>query len=355
MRELTLDDVDRLAIGAQFLACSIDPTTMNMYVEMTRRAMLTGTLRLADLDDLADDDLVVSVGLISQGLLMAEMPPCGDEMLGCLDAIEAAVGRPVAAVFPLAAANLNAIAPLLAGLQAGLPVADADPMGRVFPLISQTTLNAGGVGIGPIALMGANGERVTIDVADARRAEALVRAATEELGGWAASAMYPCTVAQLREHGVRDSVSRMLTLGDVLEGDGPVQQKYQTLANLIGTSRIARAQVTHVESSFGPSEVALPAQPSSLTLIDDGNGRVVRLEIQNEILMVLVDGGVAAAVPDIITLIDPEQGAVLSLDDVRVGDLIDVLKTPADPKWYTPSGLALAGPAAFGIPIQVPA
>jgi DUF917 family protein len=349
VKALTPTDVDRLAVGAQFLACSIDPTAMHMYADMTRHAMRTRQLRLADLGDLAPDDLVVSVGLVSQGLLMAEMPPCGDEMLGCLEAIQTAVRRPIAAVFPLAAANVNGIAPLLAALQVGLPVVDADPMGRVFPLISQTTLNAAGVGIGPIALMGATGERVTIEVRDARRAEALVRSATEELGGWAASAMYPCTVSQLRAHGVSGSISRMLALGGILTSPEPLHAKYYRLAQLAGTSRIARAQVTHVESSFGPSEVALPAQPSSVTLIDDGNGRVVRMEIQNEILVVLVDGAVAAAVPDIITLIDPELGAAVSLDDVRVGDVLDLLKTPADDKWYEPEGLALADPAAFGI------
>ncbi|RZT60902.1 hypothetical protein EV140_1427 [Microcella alkaliphila] len=349
MRVLSPEDVDRVALGAQFLACSIDPTTMLMYSDMTRMAMTSHTLTLASLDDLAPDDLVVAVGLVSQGLLMAEMPPCGDEMLGCLAAVERAVGRRAAAIFPLAAANLNAIVPMLTALQAGLPVVDADPMGRVFPLISQTTLNAAGVNIGPVALMGANGERILIEVGNARRAEALVRAATEELGGWAASAMYPCTVSQLRDHGVIESVSRMITLGHILESVEPLATKYRKLSDALGTSRVARAQVAYVESSFGPSDVALPAQPSSLTLSDDGNGRIVRIEIQNEILMVLVDGAVAAAVPDIVTLIDPEKASVVSLDDVRVGDVLDVLKTPADPKWYEPEGLALVGPAAFGL------
>jgi DUF917 family protein len=351
MRELTVIDVRRLATAAQFLACTIDPTGLNMYAELTVAAMADRALVLADVAELNDDDLVVSIGFVSQGLLMNEMPPHGDEMLGCLAAIEAALGRPVSAVFPLAAANVNALTPLLAALQAGIPVADADPMGRVFPLISQTTLNAAGVGIGPIALMGPLGERVTIEVSDARRAEALVRAATEELGGWAVAATYPCTVRELADHGVRGSISRMITLGEVLQGSASLPAKYEALASLAGTSRIARAQVTHVESSFGAAEVALPAQPSSVTLTDDGNGRVIRLEIQNEILMVLVDGAVVAAVPDIITLLDPERAAVVSLDDVRVGDVIDVLKTPADPKWYEPAGLALAGPEAFGIPI----
>lgn len=353
MKALTADDVDNIAIGAHFLSCAIDPSGLHMYAELTKQAMHTQPLRLAELDELPADGLVVAVGLVTSGLLMSEMPPCGDEMRGSIDAIATAVGGPLAAVFSLAAANVNGVAPLLAAVQAGLPVADADPMGRVFPLIGQTTLNAAGVPIGPIALTGVTGERVTIEVTDARRADAIVRSATEVLGGWAASAMYPCRVHELRTHGVTGSITRLLDLGTIMAGSEPLQVKYRRIHELAGTTRIARAQVTHVESSFGPSEVALPAQPSSVTLVDDVNGRVIRLEIQNEILAVLIDGAAVAAVPDIFTLIDPDESAVINLDDLRVGDVIDVLNTPADARWYTPAGLALAGPAAFGIGTEV--
>lgn len=348
MRTLTAEDLDRLAIGAQFLSCTIDPSGIHMLSDLVRRAMLSAELRLADLAEFAPEDLVVAIGFVSQGLLGSEMPPCGDEMLAALHAVESATGRRIAAVYPLAAANANAIAPLLLGLQSGLPVADADPMGRVFPLISQTTLNAAGVPIGPVALVGAAGERLVIEVADASRAEALVRSATEQLGGWAASAMYPCSVRDLERHGVNRSISRMITLGGILSGGDSMDARSRALEELLGTRRIARGQVVLVESTFGPSELALPAQPSSLILTDD-KGRLVRLDIQNEILAVSVDGAVVSEVPDIITILDPEQGSVLSLDDVRVGDVLDVLRTPAEDRWYEPAGLALAGPAAFGL------
>ncbi|AFR31372.1 DUF917 domain-containing protein [Arthrobacter sp. Rue61a] len=351
---LTTEDVRNLRTGAHFLACTIDPTAIYIYAEMIQRAMKDRSLELITVDELAPDDLVVAVGMVTQGLFIADMPPVGDEFLGCIRAIETSLGRSVRAIYPLAAANINGIAPLMVGLQSSLPVIDSDPMGRVFPLISQTTLNIGNVPIGPIALMGVTGDRAVIEAESPQRAETLVRALVTELGGWAATAMYPCSAQQLKEHGVHGTISRMIRIGQILNATTPVERKLLLLTDLLGTTLIARARVSHIESLSRPTDLGLPAQPSSVTLEDLTTGRIVRLEIQNEILLVLVDGGVAAAVPDMVTLLSSEQGTVVNIDDVQVGDVIDILKITADAAWYTETGLDLSEPKAFGIPIGHP-
>lgn len=351
---LTAEDVRNLRTGAHFLACTIDPTAIYVYAEMIQRAMEDRSLELITVDELAPDDLVVAVGMVTQGLFIADMPPVGDEFLGCISAIEASLGRRVRAIYSLAAANINGIVPLMVGLQSSLPVIDSDPMGRVFPLISQTTLNIGNVAIGPIALMGVTGERAVVEVESPQRAETLVRALVTELGGWAATAMYPCSAQQLREHGVHGSISRMIRIGQILDADTSVERKLLLLADLLGTTRIARARVSHIESLSRPTDLGLPAQPSSVTLEDETTGHIIRLEIQNEILLVLVDGAVTAAVPDMVTLLNSEQGTVVNLDDVQVGDVIDIVKITAAAQWYSEAGLDLTEPKAFGIPIAHP-
>jgi hypothetical protein len=351
---LTTEDIRNLRTGAHFLTCTIDPTAIYIYAEMIQRAMEDRSLELITVDELAPDDLVVAVGMVTQGLFIADMPPVGDEFLGCIRAIEATLGRPVRAIYSLAAASINGIVPLMVGLQSSLPVIDADPMGRVFPLISQTTLNIGNVAIGPIALMGVTGERAVIEVESAQRAETLVRALVTELGGWAATAMYPCSARQLMEHGVHGSISRMIRIGQILNASTPVERKLLLLAELLGTTRIARARVSHIESLSRPTDLGLPAQPSSVTLEDETTGRIVHLEVQNEILLVLVDGEVTAAVPDMVTLLNSEQGTVVNIDDVQVGDVMDIVKITAAAQWYTEPGLELTDPKAFGIPIVHP-
>jgi DUF917 family protein len=202
--------------------------------------------------------------------------------------------------------------------------------------------------------MGVTGERAVVEVESPQRAETLVRALVTELGGWAATAMYPCSARQLKEHGVHGSISRMIQIGQILDADTSVERKLLLLAELLGTTRIARARVSNIESLSRPTDLGLPAQPSSVTLEDETTGRIVRLEIQNEILLVLVDGAVTAAVPDMVTLLNSEQGTVVNLDDVQVGDVIDIVKLTAAAQWYSEAGLDLTEPKAFGIPLEHP-
>lgn len=354
MSTLTSSDVRHLGVGANFLACHVDPTSIYIYEEMIQHAITTHSVELISVEELHPDDLVVAVGIVSQGLLIADMPPVGDEFTGCIQAVEARLNKKVRAIFPLAASNINGILPLLVGIQTGLPVVDSDPMGRIFPLINQTTLNMGNVGIGPIAVRGVTGEQALVDVQDPYRAETLVRALVIELGGWAATATYPCTAKQLGEHGVHGSVTRMIRIGEILDGEGSAESKYLRLMDLLHATRIARARVSHRESFSWEKGLGLPTQTTSLTLIDETTGQIIRLEIQNEFLLVLVDGAVAAAIPDIITLLSSEHGHVLNPDDVREGDVLDVIMTPAAPQWYSEAGLKLAGPAAFNLPVDHP-
>lgn len=354
MSILTTLDVGHLATGANFLACCIDPTSIYIYVDMIRLAMEERQVQLVSVEDLDPDDLVVAVGMVTQGLFIADLPPVGDEFVGCITEMETKLGRKVRGIYSLAAANINGIVPLLVGLQSHLPVIDSDPMGRVFPLISQTTLNMGHVDISPVVMMGVTGERAVIEARDADRAETLVRGLVTELGGWSATAMYPCTVRQLHQHGVHGTISRLIRIGEILDADDSVENKYLRLVKLLNANRIARARVRNLEALTRPTDLGKPALPSSVTLVDELTGRIIRLEIQNEILLVLADGAVAAAVPDIVTLLDSMHGTVVSLNEVRLGDLIDVVRIPAAAQWYTAAGLKLAGPRAFGIPLDHP-
>jgi DUF917 family protein len=78
------------------------------------------------------------------------------------------------------------------------------------------------------------------------------------------------------------------------------------------------------------------------------------LEAQNELLLALVDGAVAAAVPDIICLLDPHDGHVTDVESISVGSEVQVVVLPAADVWHTPQGLALVGPRSFGFPVRHP-
>jgi DUF917 family protein len=77
-------------------------------------------------------------------------------------------------------------------------------------------------------------------------------------------------------------------------------------------------------------------------------GRLLRVEIQNENLVVIEDGAVLVSVPDLVTVVDSETGEAISTELLRFGQRVSVLAWACDPLWRSARGLELAGPRAFG-------
>lgn len=295
-------------------------------------------LQAADLDAEA---LIVSVGFVNNGLSLSELRPVGDEFITAINMITEATGREVAGLIPLAAGNTNALLPFLVGMQTGLPVVDADPMGRIFPLVSQTVFALAGLPIGPIAAVSALGESALLRVASPARGERLLRSLAEEFGGWAATATYPMSAATLAQTGILGSLQNLIDIGRVLESSHVTELKHSALRRSHGVRQIVRARVsedTWIARPWAPSRVGTPA---SVVLVEESGGQIIQLEVQSEILMMLSDGVVRAVSPDIITLLRPEDCSVASLDDLWTGNVIDICILPAADPWYTPAGRAL--------------
>ncbi|WP_167758150.1 DUF917 domain-containing protein [Microbacterium sp. dk485] len=350
-RQLSAGDIAHLCTGAMFVAPTIEHASCLQYRDMAVELLERDDRRpvLATVDDLPATALTASIGFVNKGLMVAEMIPVGDEFVTALGLLEQRLEVRLEGIFPLAAASVNAMVPVYVALQTGLPLMDADPMGRVFPLVHQTTLALGGLSAGPIGLTGPTGETAVLDVSAPARAERLVRAMAAELGGWSATASYPVSASQLQQYGVLGSVSRLIDIGRILNSPQHTQEKYAALTRLLGMKKVIRARVAEVEGLSRPSIPGMPDSPSSVTLVDEAQGRIVRLEIQNEILMMLVDGAVHAVMPDIITMVRPEDASVASLEDLWVGNKLDLMSFRAAAPWYTPEGRALVEPMAVRI------
>lgn len=344
-------DIAHLRTGALFLACAADAGWCTDQAERTLAHMQAHGIEpeLRAVDEFDGDELIVAVGFVNSGLSLSELRPSGDEFVTSLRLLEQTMGRPIDGLIPLAAANVNSLVPILTGMQMGIPVVDADPMGRVFPLLHQSTFTLAGLSAGPVVATGPTGETAILDVEKPARAERLVRALAGEFGGWAAAALYPMSAATLGQSGVIGSVSRLVRIGSILDSGRTTYEKHDELRRTEGVKRIIRARVSNVEGLSRPAPPGQPDRPSSIFLVEETQGKIVQIEIQNELLMVLVDGSVEAAVPDIITMLRPEDASVASLDDLWVGNTLDIVILPAAERWYTPAGIELGGPGAHHV------
>src|SRR5919198_2870251 len=96
-----------------------------------------GPVRVVDLDELEDDGLLMPCGGIGAPTVGIEKLERGDEILRLRSAVESLWGRPVVALMPGEIGGSNGLGPVAWAATIGLPIVDADGMGRAFPEIPQ--------------------------------------------------------------------------------------------------------------------------------------------------------------------------------------------------------------------------
>jgi DUF917 family protein len=353
VRQLDESNLRALAVGCAILGAGGGGDTKVGLLWALNAVREHGPVPVVDLDELEDDQLVMPCGGIGAPTVGIEKIDRGDEVLRIRPYVEELWGKPVVALLAAEIGGTNGMAPAAWGAVAGLPVVDADGMGRAFPEVPQVTMAVAGVSHNPAVMTDERGNVVIFRGIDGHWMERMERALAVEFGGQASSSEYQMTVAQAKTATVRGSVSLAVRIGQVLaeaEHD-PVA----ALAQAIDAAVLIAGKVVDVErrttAGFVRGQVTVEG-------LGDDAGRTVRLEIQNENLVAIEGDVVHAMVPDIITVIDTEAGSAIQTERVRYGQRVSVIAFPCDPIWRTEAGLALAGPRAFGydleyVPVEV--
>jgi uncharacterized protein len=305
-----------------------------------------GPVEVVDLDDLPADALVMPVEYIGAPLVSLEKlgnPESGDLVR---THIEQEMGQPVAALMAGEIGGSNGLVPILWAARMGLPVADADGMGRAFPEAQHTTMEIAGISPTPSVIADERGNWLTVHAQDAYWLERLNRALSVVFGGDAAQTSYPMTVAQARTGTARGTVTLASKVGTaMMTSDDP----FAALEAELSARQLVSGKIVDVERRVEGGWVRGAVLIEGLAT---DSGRLVRLEIQNENLVAIEDGVVRAMVPDIITVLDSYTATPIHTERLSYGQRVTVVGMPADPIWRTDKGLALAGPRAFGYDID---
>jgi len=87
-----------------------------------------------------------------------------------------------------------------------------------------------------------------------------------------------------------------------------------------------------------------------LTGLGGHAGSEALIAIQNENLVLFVDGEPAVVVPDLIMNLELETGEPITTEMLRYGQQLAVIGIPAHELMKTPEALKVVGPKAFGYP-----
>ncbi|MDX6336957.1 MAG: uncharacterized protein QOG05_4297 [Streptosporangiaceae bacterium] len=342
-RLLDPDALRALARGCAVLGAGGGGDTYLCLLQALQASEDFGPASLVDVDELPDEALIMPCGGIGAPTVSIEKIENGDEGERLRDQLEHLTGHRVAALMPGEIGGGNGVLPVTWAARMGLPLVDADGMGRAFPEIPQVTMQLAGISPSPAVKTDERGNLIVFQAISGHWMERLERAAAVEFGGAASSTEFSLTAAQARHATVRNSVSLAIRIGEAVmkAQDSPVA----ALIAEIGAFRLVTGRVSDVErhttSGFVRGSVVIEG-------LGEDAGRLIRLELQNENLVALERGRVLASVPDLISVLDSETAEAIATERIKYGQRVVAIAFGCDPVWRTEGGIALTGPRAFG-------
>jgi DUF917 family protein len=345
-RRIGRREVADLALGATVLGTGGggDPYLGRLMAE--EAVCRHGEVPLVPVEELPADGLVLSVAMMGAPTVLVEKIPNGREVRRVVEAVERRLGERAVAVMSAEAGGINSTIPVAAAAELGLPLLDADGMGRAFPEIPMCSMNLFGVSATPMAVSDEKGNLSLFETMDNTWTERLSRTVTVEMGGSSIIALYPMNTVVAGRAVIAGTISRAIDIGRTLRtarraGRSPLD----ALLVATGGKCLFRGKVVDVlRRTVG----GFARGVATIDGFAHDAGSVLRIEFQNEHLVALRDGLPVASVPDLITVLDVETLAPVTTEGIRYGCRVIVVALPCAPVWRTPAALAVVGPRAFG-------
>jgi hypothetical protein len=348
-REITLDDIEALAVGAWVLGTGGGGSPYLGLLNMRRLYAEGHRVALLPPEDLADDDWVAVVSnmgapLVGQERLadsrnIARAVEIQQELLGA--------GGKFRAVMPLEIGGNNAIQPLMAAAHLGLPVVDADTMGRAYPEAQMTSVAVGELRPYPCVLYDPRGiEAVVTKVPSWQWMERASRKICVEMGSIASTCKAPRTGAEVKEWGIPHTVTKAIGIGRRVRA---AQRRHEDpVAAILDEGRGKLLFCGKVVDVARRTTEGYLRGRAVIDGLDDDRGSRLEIAFQNEWVVAWRDRAPLIMSPDLICVLDTVSGEAFGTETIGYGRRVSVIALPAPPVFLTPKGFDHVGPRAFG-------
>lgn len=349
-RTIDHEDLERLAIGAGILGTGGggNPYLGKLYAQQLIDQ--GGTITLVDPSDLADDDLICTVGSMGAPVVSVERIRRGDEFLRSMRALEKHIGRSFTHVVSSEIGGSNSTSPMVVAAQTGLPVVDGDGMGRAFPELQMDTFMIYGVRPTPAAISDPRGQVALFDdLIDPTTLERMARVVTIQMGGSSGCAGPLMRGDELKRTIIPGTVTLAIEIGSaVLRARAAHIDPVDSVLAVTGGERLFQGKIIDVDrrlvGGFARGVLRIEGLGPSA-------GETLVIDFQNENLIARTSSGsVLAVVPDLICIVDSDSAEPVTTELLRYGLRIDVIGIPAPVELKTPEAMQVVGPAAFGYP-----
>lgn len=350
MRKIGKQEIEDMAVGAALLGTGGggDPYIGKLMALQAIEEF--GPVTVLDPEEVPDDALVVPSSMMGAPTVMLEKVPSGEEAIEAFQKLEAYLDEKIYATFPIEAGGVNSMLPFALAARLGLPVVDADGMGRAFPELQMVTFYLDGISATPAVIADEKGNSALLTTIDNVWTERIARAATIEMGGSVMNAMYSMRGKQLRESGIpnilrlEEEIGRTIRLAKE-NNVNAIQEVLKT----VGGFELFRGKVTDIDRK---TETGFARGIATFEGIGNDKGETLQLRFQNEHLLATKGEQVVCVTPDLIAVLDAETGLPITTEGIRYGTRCVVIGIPCHPKWRTKKGIETVGPGYFGYDVD---
>ena len=348
MREISGEDIEALAVGAWILGTGGGGSPYHSLLNMRRLYREGVRVHLMDPQALADDDDVAVVSNMGAPLVSQERLADSRLAARAVELMQEYLGRRFRGVMSIEIGGNNAIQPLMAAAHLGIPVIDADAMGRAYPEAQMTTFAVGNLAPAPLTSVDPRGNEVVVTrAADWKWMERTSRKVCTEFGSVAATCKAPRTGAEIKRWGVHGTTTKAIRLGRaVMDANRRRDDPIAVILEAERGKRLFAGKVIEVERRTTEGFLR-----GSAAIEDERRARI-RINFQNEWVVVWREKRPLATTPELICVLDSDTGEAIGTEMVRYGQRVTVIVLPAPEIFLTARGLDLVGPRAFGYDID---
>ncbi len=225
--------------------------------------------------------------------------------------------------------GVNSMIPMVVAASLGVPIVDADGMGRAFPEIQMVTPTLHGVSATPMALADEKGNQVLLETPDNFWTERLARTVTIQMGCSACIALYVMQGTIAKKALIPGTLSLAREIGHtLLTCRAQKRDPIEALTTLLHGRRLCEGKIIDVrrrtERGFARGELDIVGTGRNV-------GAQCRISFRNENLVFWRDGRPEVTVPDLITVVDEQTGLPITTDWMRLTRLLPVPNRPRRP------------------------
>ena len=351
LKTISLEEIEALAVGAWILGTGGGGSPYLGLLNLRRLYAEGHRVQLMSPLDLDDEDWVAVVSNMGAPLVGQERLADSRNIARAVRMQEEINGIKFRAVMSVEIGGGNGVQALMAAAHLGIPVVDADCMGRAFPEAQMTSVAIGDLRPYPCTLYDPRGiEAVVTKVPSWKWMERASRKICVEMGSIASTSKAPRTGREVKDWGIHFTTTKAIGIGRaVQEANRRHEDPIAALLATEGGKKLFTGKIIDVARRTTEGFLRGSAMIEGS---DADRGNKLVLSFQNEWIVAWRGEKAIATSPDLICVLDSVNGHGVGTETVRYGQRVSVIALPAPAILMSPKGLKHVGPRAFGYDID---